>query len=139
VGAINLPGWARELVAAAPVGHLGLIDDAGRPRVLPIAFALIGDSVWSAVDEKPKRVARDELARVRWLRERPEATLLVDRYSDDWGELAWVQLLGRAAVLEGVEAPRELIARYQPYGRRPPSGPLIRIDIERVVSWRASG
>jgi len=39
----NLPTWARELVTSARVARLGLIDDTGRPRVLPVTFALVGD------------------------------------------------------------------------------------------------
>lgn len=135
---VSLPRWAQKLIEAAPVGRLGMVDDAGRPRVLPVTFAVAGDSVWSAVDEKPKRAAGGELARVRWLRARPEATLLVDRYSDDWSELAWVQLIGRVTVLEDAEPPPELIGRYEPYRRRPPPGPVLRLDIERAVHWRAS-
>lgn len=135
---LDLPDWARELITAARVGRLGLIDDARRPRVLPVTFALVGDSAWTAIDEKPKRVAGRELARVRWLRARPQATLLVDRYSDDWGELAWVQLIGRVAVLDDAPPPPELIARYEPYRRRPPRGPLLRLDVERAAHWRAN-
>lgn len=115
-----------------------MIDDAGRPRVLPVTFALIGDQVWTAVDDKPKRSAGTELARVRWLRRRPEATLLVDHYTDDWSQLAWVQLIGRVTVVDDAEPPAELVAKYEPYRRRPPRGPLLRLDVERVVHWRAA-
>lgn len=135
---LSLPEWGRELIATARVARLGLIDDAGRPRVLPVTFALVGDSVWTAVDEKPKRVAGPELARVRWLRQRPHATLLLDRYSDDWSELAWVQLVGRVAVFDDAAPPPELIDRYEPYRHRPPAGPLLRLEVERAVYWRAS-
>ena len=40
---------------------------------------------------------------MRWLRERPEAALTVDRYDDDWTRLAWVQLIGTTAVLDVAE------------------------------------
>jgi PPOX class probable F420-dependent enzyme len=138
VAALDLPDWARELITAARVGRLGLTDDSGHPRVLPVTFALVGDAVWTAVDEKPKRIAGGKLARVRWLRASPQATLLVDRYSDDWSELAWVQLIGRVAVLHDVTPPPELIDRYEPYRRHPPAGPLLRLDVARVAHWRAS-
>jgi PPOX class probable F420-dependent enzyme len=120
------------------VARLGLIDDVGRPRVLPVTFALVGDQAWSAVDDKPKRSVGTELARVRWLRRRPEATLLVDHYDDDWSQLAWVQLIGRVTIIDAGEPPPELVAKYEPYRRRPPQGPLLRLDIERVVHWRAT-
>ena len=133
----NLPTWAHQLVESARVARLGLIDDSGQPRVLPVTFALVGDHVWSAVDRKPKRSPDAELARLRWLRRRPEATLLVDHYSDDWSQLAWVQLIGRVAILTDTEPPSELLAKYEAYRRQPPPGPLLRLDIERTVHWRA--
>jgi len=137
VGRLSLPDWAYELITTARAARLGLIDGSGRPRVLPVTYAVVGDSVWSAIDDKPKRVRGAELARVRWLRERPDATLLVDRYSDDWDELAWVQLIGRAAVLDDAPAPAELISRYPQYRDRPPAGPMVRLDVDRAVHWRA--
>jgi PPOX class probable F420-dependent enzyme len=126
------------MVESGRVGRLGLIDDAGRPRVLPVTFALVNDQAWTAVDDKPKRSAGAELARVRWLRQRPEATLLVDHYADDWSQLAWIQLIGRVTIVADAEPPAQLVGKYEPYRRRPPRGPLLRLDIERVVHWRAA-
>lgn len=119
------------------MARLGLIDDTGRPRVLPVTFALVGDQAWTAVDQKPKRSPGTELARVRWLCRRPEATLLVDRYAEEWSRLAWVQLLGRVVILHDADPPAELVAKYEPYRRQPPQGPLLRLDVERTVYWRA--
>jgi PPOX class probable F420-dependent enzyme len=136
----NAPLWARDLLATEPVGHLGLIDDQGRPRVLPITFALLDGEIWSAVDDKPKRVAGAELARVRWLRARPRSALTVDRYTEDWSELAWVQLIGETTLLEvaGQERALEaLAARYPPYREQSPPGPLLRLVPDRCVWWRA--
>jgi len=136
----TLSGWARELLERERVARLAYIDREGRPRVLPVTFALAGDSVWSAIDEKPKRVA--EPARVGALRERPEAALLVDVYDDDWSRLAWVQLLGRVDVLPPAEAPdamAALAAKYRPYAERTPPGPLLRLRVDRALEWRASG
>jgi hypothetical protein len=38
---------AIELVREARVGHLGVIDDEGAPRVLPVTFALVEGDIWS--------------------------------------------------------------------------------------------
>jgi PPOX class probable F420-dependent enzyme len=130
------------LLEGARVGHLGLLDDDDLPRVLPVTFALWDGSLWSAVDAKPKSVAPDQLARVRFLRRRPEAALTVDEYSDDWSRLAWVQVLGRARVgaREGTAGPLEALARkYEPYRQSPPRGPLLQIEPRRVLRWRAGG
>jgi PPOX class probable F420-dependent enzyme len=136
----GLPSWAHELLAAERVGRLAFIDEEDRPRVLPVTYALLGDSVWSAIDDKPKRAA--EPARLRYLRRRPEAALCIDRYSDDWSRLAWVQLLGRVDILpagESTAALEALSAKYEAYRERTPPGPLLRLSVERALSWRAAG
>lgn len=122
------------------MGHLGLIDDGGQPRVLPVTFAFVDGEIWSAVDDKPKRVPGSELARIRWLRARPRSTLTVDHYSEDWSRLAWVQLLGETTIVEvaGHEQVLEALStRYAPYRERPPRGPLLRLAPDRVVCWRS--
>jgi PPOX class probable F420-dependent enzyme len=136
----TLPGWARELLTAERVARLGYVDEDDRPRVLPVTFAVAGGAVWSAIDDKPKRSA--EPARLRHLRRRPEAALLVDVYDDDWSRLAWVQLLGRVTVLPieaSPEAVAALAAKYPAYAERTPPGPLLRLDVERALHWRATG
>jgi PPOX class probable F420-dependent enzyme len=134
----KLPRWAAELLSRARVAHLGLLDDAGRPRVLPVTYAVYEGMVWSAIDDKPKRVPGDELARVRWLRRSPSAALTVDRYDEDWSRLAWVQVLGAVAVEpvrdDVVEA---LGRRYPAYRANRPAGPLLRLEPERVLWWAA--
>lgn len=139
---LDLPGWASELLARAPLGHLGLLDEDDRPRVLPITFAVHAGAVWSAVDDKPKRRPGAELARVRFLRRRSEAAFTVDRYDDDWSRLAWVQLLGRVSVIEAADdraALDALAAKYPVYRERWPAGPLLRLAPRRALHWQASG
>lgn len=137
----ELPGWARELLERSPVGRLGLLDDAGDPRVLPVTFAVSGGALVSAIDHKPKRVAGEQLARIRWLRARPRAALTVDRYDDDWSQLAWVQALGEVRLLDAAtepEAARALAERYPAYRACPPSGLLLSLEPRRLVWWSAS-
>jgi PPOX class probable F420-dependent enzyme len=139
----TLPGWAHELLEGERVARLAYVDAEDRPRVLPVTFAVEGDAVWSAIDEKPKRTP--EPARLAHLRRRPEAALLVDRYDDDWSNLAWVQLLGRVDVLPAGSSPdaaaalAALAAKYEQYAKRAPPGPLLRLTVERTLHWRAAG
>ena len=135
----NVPGWAVSLLLESQVGRLGLVDDHGAPRVLPVTFVLVSGSLWSAVDNKPKRAA--EPARVRWLRARPSAALTVDRYDDDWTRLCWVQVLGRVEVLDigaGGDALEALAAKYPQYRADAPPGPLFCLEPERVLHWSAA-
>jgi PPOX class probable F420-dependent enzyme len=134
----TLPEWARELLAAERVARLGYLDSDDRPRVLPLTFALSDGFVWSAVDEKSKRPPTP--ARLRHLRRRPEAALLVDVYDDDWTRLAWVQLMGRVEVMPVDSSPGALAAlakKYEQYAARTPPGPLLRLSVERTLHWRA--
>jgi PPOX class probable F420-dependent enzyme len=135
----ELPAWARELVISARVARLGLLDERDRPRVLPVTFAVFEDALWTAIDRKPKRSA--EPARVRRLRRRPEATLLVDAYFDDWSRLEWVELSGRVSILDASDAGdavEALAAKYSQYRTEPPPGPLLRLSPEGFACWRGA-
>jgi PPOX class probable F420-dependent enzyme len=140
----GLTASERGLVTAARTATLATIDDQGRPRLVPICFVLdaVSTTVWSPLDEKPKAV-RDvrSLARVRDIVDRPAVTLLVDRWSEDWTELAWVRLHGEAALIEAGEAPTAVIdalrVKYPQYASHDlEHRPLIRIAITATTSWR---
>jgi PPOX class probable F420-dependent enzyme len=140
----------RAFLVAARTAVLATIDGGGLPRLVPICFAiadLTKDVIHSPLDEKPKR-DRDphHLARVRDILERPEVTVMVDRWSEDWSRLGWLRLHGLAALVEpGATAPggaehasavAALRAKYPQYGsHRLEKRPLIRIAIERCRSW----
>ena len=127
-------------VAEARVARLATIDPDGRAHLVPFCFALEGGVLYSVVDQKPKRSRN--LRRLRNLRERPWATVLVDHYEEDWSALWWVRLRGTARVLEdGEEARRALVVlteKYPQYRREPPGGPVIALDVAEWRTWDAS-
>jgi PPOX class probable F420-dependent enzyme len=138
----ELPGWARALLERSRVAHLGLIDDDGAPRVLPVTYALSDGRLVTAVDRKRKRRPGAELARLRWLRARPRAALTVDRYDEDWSRLEWVQALGAVLIVEAAAASAALAAlsaRYPQYRELPPPGPVLELTPDRLLWWRAQG
>jgi PPOX class probable F420-dependent enzyme len=116
------------------------LDADGRPHLVPIVFALDGGTLYSAVDRKPKRSTT--LRRIENARARPDVTVLVDHYDDDWSRLWWIRLRGRARVLDdGRERERalELLAeKYPPYRDEPPEGPVLAVDVSEVRSWSAA-
>jgi PPOX class probable F420-dependent enzyme len=128
---------ARRRVAEARVGRLATIDPDGRPNVVPFVFALEGETLYSAVDEKPKRSRR--LRRVENIEARPDVTVLVDHYEEDWSRLWWVRLRGRGRiVIAGAEFDRALALlaeKYRQYRDAPPAGPVIAIEIVEWRSW----
>ena len=137
-----LEPWHRDLLAECRIARLGTIAPDGRPRLVPVCYALVGDAIAIAIDEKPKSTT--ELARVRDIRRDPRATLLVDRYDDrDWERLAWLRIDARAEVLGTASEWREgltaLRARYPQYAVMAlESLPLLRLASTRAVGWRAS-
>ena len=127
------------LVAAERVARLGTVDPDGRPHLVPIVFALVGDTIYSAVDAKPKRSRT--LQRIENARVRPDVTVLVDHYEDDWERLWWARLRGCARVLDGGdEAERAiaaLTAKYGQYREAAPGPPVLAIDVTEWRSWSA--
>ena len=127
---------ARRRLAEAAVARLATIDEDGRPHIVPCCFVLDGDTIYSAVDSKPKRT--QALRRLDNVRANPVAAVLADHYEDDWSRLWWVRARGEAAVLaEGGEAEHArglLAAKYHQYREQPPSGPVVAV---RVTEWRA--
>jgi PPOX class probable F420-dependent enzyme len=123
----------------ARVARLATTDPDGRPHLVPIVFALDGDTLYSAVDRKPKRSTT--LRRIENARARPDVTVLVDHYEEDWGRLWWVWLRGRARVLDdGDERERALALlqeKYPQYRAEPPDGPVLAVDVTEVREWRA--
>jgi coenzyme F420-0:L-glutamate ligase/coenzyme F420-1:gamma-L-glutamate ligase len=82
------------------VARLATADGAGEPHAVPVCFALARSSVYIALDEKPKRVPVSGLKRVRNILENPDVALVADRYAEDWDQLAFVMVRGRAELLE---------------------------------------
>lgn len=131
---------ARRRFGAAPVARLATADASGRPHLVPVTFALVGDVVCTAVDAKPKTTTR--LRRLANIAANPSVTLLVDHYEDDWTSLWWVRVDGDAQVVgEGPlfdEAIAALVGKYDQYSRRPPDGPVIVVRVTSLRSWSAT-
>ena len=132
------PAQARERFAGAEVARLASVGRDGRPHIVPIVFALDGETIYSVVDEKPKRTLR--LKRVENLRERAAAAVLADHYEHDWGRLWWVRADGRARVLDAGEDEAQravaLLAARHPQQRA--AGVVLAVDVERWTGWSAA-
>jgi len=123
--------------AKARVARLATAGADGRPHLVPVTFAVHGEVVVIAVDHKPKTTTN--LRRLRNIRENDQVSLLVDHYEEEWRRLWWVRVDGTARVLaeevERAEPVAWLCAKYEQYRERPPTGPVIRIDVVTVVNW----
>jgi PPOX class probable F420-dependent enzyme len=126
------------------VARLATADAAGRPHVVPVCFARAGVGLYVGIDAKPKGGDPRDLKRLRNIRQRPEAALLVDRYLEDWGQLRWLLIRARASILEeGLEHEAALLALERRYPQYAAMGlaslglPVIALDPMAIIRWSA--
>ena len=122
------------------VARLATADSSGRPHVIPICFVAVGDTVYFTIDEKPKRKSPGPLKRIANIRANPSVALVFDHYDEDWRQLGWVMVQGRAEELdsgdEHDQAQSGLRARYPQLATMQIEGlPVVAIRIEHAASW----
>ncbi|HJQ59473.1 MAG TPA: TIGR03668 family PPOX class F420-dependent oxidoreductase [Vineibacter sp.] len=130
---------ARQFIDSCRVAHLATADRDGAPHVMPVCFGLARETLYIAIDEKPKRSDRP-LKRLRNILDNPRAAIVFDRYDEDWTRLAWVMVRGTAEVLIGgdehARAQALVRARYaQLRVMRLEALPVIALRIDRVTTW----
>lgn len=131
----------RNFVESQRILRLATASAKGAPHVVPVCFALDADTVYIALDEKPKRVPPLALKRVRNILENPQVALVADRYDDaDWWFLGFVMLRGRAEVLGGGTEHAHAIAllreRYAQYRRMAlEQRPIIAVRVTHTTGW----
>lgn len=146
-----LDAGQRAFAAAARTATLATVRPDGLPRLVPICFVIGPDDpdrsarLYSPLDDKPKSVSDPRrLARIRDLLADPRATVLVDRWSEDWDRLGWLRLdvigdllepdlAGRVEHAAAVEALRAKYPQYASHGLE--ERPILRFAILRAVSW----
>ncbi len=137
----------RAFLGMARRAVLATIAPDGGARLVPICFAVADDApvLYTPLDDKPKRVDDPlALARVRDILADPRVTVLVDRWDEDWGRLAWLRCDGRAELLDpGLAITRPpsppFARRYAQYATHDlEARPLIAITVDRVVRWAAA-
>jgi PPOX class probable F420-dependent enzyme len=137
----DTPAWATAALRDARVARLGTVDADGAVRLVPVCLAVADGWIVGAVDHKPKRTG--QLRRLDDMGASGTATVLVDHYAEDWSQLWWVRVRGRAEVLASGEVREKaldaLVAKYQQYQARRPEGSVWRIAIDELRWWRASG
>ena len=140
--AVLTPAQAAFLVRQR-VARLATASDSGEPHAIPVCFAFDGRLIHIALDEKPKNVPPTRLKRVRNVLENPDVALVADRYSEDWGLLAYVMVRGRAALVEPgspehTASIRLLRGKYHQYEQmKIEENPIISIHPEHIASWGA--
>lgn len=124
---------ARAIVEDARRAVLATIDAAGRPHAVPVCFAIVDGEVVTAIDQKPKSTIRP--ARLVNVERAGTATMMFDRWDEDWTRLGWVMVRGRARVEPPGTAPDELVDRYSQYRESRPEGNVIVVTPHDIVWW----
>lgn len=138
-----ISGAVQKILKKARVARFATLDDKNRPHIVPICFVYDGELFYTAIDRKPKRVARERLVRLRNIRATPRVALLIDEYDEDWTQLWYILIRGKAKLIpksaskEHASAVRKLRAKYPQYshGMLADDAPVIRITPERSTVW----
>ena len=137
----SLDAQARRFLERQRLAHLATADASGAPHVIPICFSIVEETIYVAIDEKPKRGDPLQLRRMRNIAVEPRVAIVVDVYDDrDWSRLGFVLVRGVARVVtDGPEHERavgSLRAKYVQYRAMALEvRPVIAADIERVTTW----
>ena len=131
-----------DFLSRARVARLATASSAGQPHVIPIVFATDGQKLYTPLDKKPKRLAPNQLKRVRNLLENPKLAFVVDHYEEDWTQLAWIMVKGTGELVENGDGHATgvllLEQKYPQYERMPlQDRPLIVITPSEITSWGA--
>jgi coenzyme F420-0:L-glutamate ligase / coenzyme F420-1:gamma-L-glutamate ligase len=129
-----------RFIRVARVAHLATAAVNTQPHVIPICFVFDGKHFYSPIDEKPKRTPPAKLKRVRNLQENAQTALVIDRYSEEWKNLAYLLIHAKAKILyrgaAHAEAVRRLRRKYPQYRQMAiHARPMIQIRPVRWVFW----
>jgi PPOX class probable F420-dependent enzyme len=131
----------RQFILSHQVARLATASRTGQPHVIPFCYAFDGTNIYFVVDEKPKPTDKP-LKRIRNMVENPQVALVIDDYTDDWTQLAYVLITGRASMVsDELEYDRVLMLlreRYPQYRQMVLSftrNTMVRIAVTKVHAW----
>lgn len=109
------------------------------PHVVPVCFTILGDTAYTAVDQKPKHSTF--LRRIANVEATGRACLLIDEYDEDWSRLWWVRFDGTGRIVkdaaEAATALAALAEKYPQYAKDAPRGAVLALDVTRYSGWSA--
>jgi len=132
------PDSCRERVARASHGVLATVHASRGVDLVPVVFAMASGKILIPVDTvKPKRST--VLQRVTNLEADPRCALLVEHYSDDWDELWWVRVHGRAEASGVTDSALEsLCERHPRYRAVGAVVAVVTLTPESMTGWAAT-
>ena len=118
------------------MAHLATVGRT-HPHIVPVVFCEVRGAIYVPIDGKPKSGRR--LQRLVNIERDAAVCLLVDVYADDWSQLRWVRVDGRAEQTPNTGAVAAAMrAKYPQYGTTTLGTSAIRITVDRIRSWRSA-
>jgi PPOX class probable F420-dependent enzyme len=136
----------QRFILSHDVARLATAGKDGQPHVIPFCYAFDGQHFYFVVDQKPKRQTGKPLKRIRNILENPQVALVIDDYTDDWTQLAYVLVSGTATLVEDEAEYTQVLAllrdRYPQYRQMELTfvhNPMVRITPTTVHVWGRVG
>lgn len=127
----------RRHAAESRDAYLATADAEGRPHAVPIGFVIEDNTIYFAIDSKPKQTVN--LKRLRNIAANPAVAVLFDHYEEDWSRLWWVRVDGTARTVDDPAQAAHvvdlLLLKYPQYRGHRPAGPVVAISIDRLSGW----
>lgn len=137
---ISISPEIQSFLESKSVAHLATADASGVPHVVPICYTVENSTLHFLLDSKPKTVSPYQLKRVKNISQNPNVSVVVDQYSDNWNELAYVLLRGKAFIMPDFDKSSEVIksirSRYPQYNEITiEQAILVKVEIENAYTW----
>lgn len=125
----------KQFLNRQKVCRIATADASNTPHNVPVCHALVGNKIYFATDPGTKKLHN--------LEKNPTAALAVDEYSDNWGELCGLMVIGRTRLIKQgktfQDARKSLYKKFPQYKKEQPieEGKTIIIELtpKHTVSW----
>jgi|SRR5215469_5093328 len=139
--------YFKTIIDRATVARLATVDSEYKPHVVPVVFVFDNDHYFIPIDEKTKRSRPENLKRVKNIQQNPNVALLIDEYNEDWRQLYFIMIQGKASLVGGKEleqnkrallekAHKLLSAKYLQYQEIGIGEYVIMIVPQKVITWK---
>jgi PPOX class probable F420-dependent enzyme len=137
--------YLKTIIDKATVARLATVDSECKPHLIPVVFVFDNNYYFIPIDEKTKRSRPENLKRVKNIQQNPKVALLIDEYNEDWRQLYFIMIQGKASIIGGKEleervllekAHKLLADKYVQYQEIGIGEYVIMIVPQKVVTWK---
>jgi len=136
--------YLKTVIDKATVARL---DSECKPHLIPVVFVFDNDRYFIPIEEKTKRSRHENLKRVKNIQQNPNVSLLIDEYNEDWRQLYFIMIQGKASIVGGKELEQNeqvllekthklLSAKYVQYQEIGIGEYVIMIVPQKVITWK---